>query len=169
MSALCQVLCFCLVAMLGLQNTAAAAQISFKVCISAETDFSDADMGDKLLSDTDDPEQFSCDVGFDADPESIPEFDVLGWYCLDSGDSENRATEYDVLRAFWDLVTYYDQSPETIFDIWAAADTDTWIAAGTGTGGNYPSQRMSEAAYDVGGSGLKVDYDENADYNGILR
>ncbi len=42
----------------------------------------------------------------------------------------NRATEYDWLRFWWDMVTEHDLSTSTIGDIWAGADPDTWDADG---------------------------------------
>jgi hypothetical protein len=70
-----------------------------------------------------DPEVFSCETSFSlgagASPESsVVGGDYLGSECIASGYSNNRATQFDYLRAFWDLRTGQSISFPTIVALW---------------------------------------------------
>lgn len=128
---------------------------------------------DDLEGPPEDPEHFSCSEGFTAGPALapilIPDEDLLGAFCIGTGESENRATEYDFLRAMWVLATVEGVPVETLFDLWAEANPHSWEVNGEGTGGDYPSARMHDAAFSVGGSALQADYDAVASDHGISR
>jgi hypothetical protein len=112
---------------------------------------------------------FSCAGGFSSGTLTIDDSDYLGDNCLSTGYSDNRAAEYDFLRALWDMTTYNSASVDTIFDIWVAASPDDWNMTGNGTGSNYPSSRLSSGAYAVGGSTLQASWDWVASVNGTDR
>ncbi len=81
----------------------------------------------------------------------------------------NRGTPYDWMRMFWDLRTDEGVNPAIIFEIWDEADPHDWNEDGDGTGLDYPSGRMSLAAFDVGGSALQTSYIDVAVDNGTTR
>jgi hypothetical protein len=110
---------------------------------------------------------FSCESG--VSEASVDNNDYLGDYCISSGASQNRGTEYDWLRHLWDLHTSYDVSPEDVYEIWDRANPNSWTINGVGAGSGYPATRMSDAAFDVGGTTLQDDYDDCAGYNGTHR
>jgi hypothetical protein len=123
--------------------------------------------------DVDDPVEFSC---ADSPTISIPDLDYLGWGCLGTGESNNRATEYDWLRFWWDWRTNHTPSL-TLYDIqilWNAAHPETWTASGdeTGdTGGTYPRQRFKQAAwaFSLGDTGFLHDWNTLAADEGVGR
>jgi len=117
---------------------------------------------------------FSCEDGFTSDTSvfTVPDGDYLGEYCIDGGleDYNNRATQYDFLRAFWDLAT--DDGAQVPFDdivaMWVAAP-DTWLATDTIPMGkdctDYPAARLQAAA-----DGLTISaWGGIADFNGVYR
>lgn len=118
-------------------------------------------------SDLVDVDIFSCEEGVSV--ASVDNNDYTGDYCTASGAWQNRGTEYDWLRMFWDLHTSYDVSTPTIFEIWNRANPHNWNPNGIGTGSGYPATRLSDAAFSVGGSTLQDDYDDCAGYNGTWR
>lgn len=117
---------------------------------------------------------FSCDVGFTAGGFTVvgnnyihrQDSALYTDVCVSTGQSNNRATEYDWLRHFWTLRTYQQFSGAEIFEIFAAASPDTWEADGNGQGGDYPSQRMYDAAFTVGGGTMQWDYVTSAIFHG---
>jgi hypothetical protein len=91
---------------------------------------------------------FSCEGSPDADVDT---YDYTGDFCIAAGATDNRSTEYDVLRFLWDL-TKQGVSLATIFAVWDEADPDDWYVNGTGTGGDFPAARLDAAADTVGGT-----------------
>jgi hypothetical protein len=65
-----------------------------------------------------------------------------------AGTLDNRGTQFDWLRYFWDMLTDEGLEPEEILDIWDAADPHTWNSTDLGSAGNDPIARI-EAAADV--------------------
>ena len=112
----------------------------------------------------DDVTIFSCESGISS--LGIDNFDYLGDYCVANGAWQNRGTEYDWLRHFWDLRTDMEVSGADIFEIWDRANPHTWIASGIGQGSNYPSDRLEDAADDVGVLG---EWNSSASSNGVQR
>ena len=94
--------------------------------------------------------------------------DSFTWKC-DAGTNPNRGVELDWLRMFWDLRTDGGVAADDIFEIMDKANPHTWNANGTGTGGSYPSARMSDAAFTVGGNSLRANNDAKAAFNGADR
>jgi hypothetical protein len=110
---------------------------------------------------------FSCENGVSS--AGVNATDYLGQFCLAAGATTNRATEYDVLRGMWDLISDEGVGVPTLFSIWEEARPDTWTMNGTGTGNDFPAERMHDAAFTVGGSTLQDQWDDVADDNGIDR
>jgi len=106
----------------------------------------------------------------------IDQYDYLGDMC--DPPLDNRATEYDWLRFFWDLTYDQEVSPSTIYDIWDDADPNDWCRndtvddMDTGTtdppcsSGDFPADRLRDAAHS---NGVLTEWD-NEDYrNGVYR
>lgn len=117
---------------------------------------------------TNDPEVFSCEAGMTAGTVFIDAKDYLGDFCIATGASSNRGTQYDWLRMGWDFVTDKGQTVDTFFQIWDHANPHTWRATDVGINPT-PAVRMSDAAYEVGGTSLRTIWDTNASSNGTDR
>lgn len=125
-----------------------------------------------VINSTDEPKVFSCEFGVPS--AGVDLNDYLGDFCLTTGHSNNRGTEYDWLRHLWDLSTDYGYSPDCLFSLWDEADPHNWNATGNSTGNNYPEERMHDAALTVASfaecSGTsQTDYDTSASGNGTWR
>jgi len=95
----------------------------------------------------DSAEEFSCE---DGGPFGLADVDFMGTYCLDSGPTTNRGTQYDWIRFLWDLDTDQGLSTATIFAIWDAADPQRWEPSGTGNGPGFPAWELQDAAERLG-------------------
>lgn len=102
--------------------------------------------------------------------------DYLGVKC--NGILENRGTEYDWLRFFWDLDTDQGVSTTSIYEIWNAANPHTWNSTGNGYDNytdtspcvtpvpSYPTGRLRCAAFN---SGHLTAWDGEDTFNGVYR
>lgn len=91
-------------------------------------------------------------------------YDYLGDWC--NGTLTNRGTEYDWLRFWWDFTTDQDVYFTQCADIWDTADPNDWNATGSGTGSDYPSSRLRDAA-DT--EGYLTEWDAEDNLNGVHR
>lgn len=80
----------------------------------------------------------------DPSQETWAPADFLGNHCI--GLTEDRGTELDWLRLFWDLDHFWGLSSTTLFDLWDQADPDTWDGVGGGTASNDVEERFTTAA-----------------------
>ncbi|MEZ4240399.1 MAG: hypothetical protein R3F59_30445, partial [Myxococcota bacterium] len=129
----------------------------------------DWNLNSSTLDDDHDP---SCDLGpydYPGATSPIDEYDYLGDYCLATGASDNRATQYDYMRFFWDLHT---KSPSLTFDqiaeVWDGSDPQSWAKNGTPdntTAGN-PAYELVQAATALGYDTTWTTYDS---LNGVQR
>lgn len=119
------------------------------------------------------PFAVSCATG----PTLAPAADYLGDMCTDGstacdnaadGNCDNRGTEYDWLRFFWDADATLGVSTTDIYRIVDEADPDTWNDDDVGTAANDPAQRIHDAASTVLGSGVSA-WDFYAIYDGVHR
>lgn len=92
--------------------------------------------------------------------------DYLGDRCLGSGATTNRGNEFDWIRHYWDLRTDGPFAWSTLLAQWALADAHDWTANGTGSGGNFPAERLHDAAFWVG---IQATYDSFGSFNGVDR
>ncbi len=83
-----------------------------------------------------------------------------------NGNCDNRSTEYDWLRFFWDLDTDTSLDTTTIFELFDQSDPDTWNADDSGAAGNDPAPRLRNAADGLGYLGA---WDRCDDDNGVHR
>ena len=113
---------------------------------------------------------FSCSGAIVVNSVTVaPEFDYYSDFCTGAGAQTNRSTEYDWLEALWDARTQGGMTGAQIYDIWNAANPNSWNENGIGSGGDFPAARMSSGAYAVGGSTLQTTWDTWAGFNGIDR
>lgn len=91
--------------------------------------------------------EFSCE---DGSPFGVADVDFMGTYCLDSGPTTNRGTQYDWIRFLWDLDTDQGLSTAQIFAIWDAADPQRWEPSGAGSGPGFPAWELQDAAARLG-------------------
>lgn len=117
------------------------------------------------LDGTDDDESLDCeyapngtqylpDPPFTGSP-AVPDEDYVSVVCdpVGSGGSgdNNRGTEFDWLRALWDLSTDGALDEDTMWELWARAEADTFLEGGTSTSNSgYPAYRLYDAADDMG-------------------
>jgi len=124
-------------------------------------------------SDASDP---SCDLGPYAYPGAtspIDPYDYLGDYCLTSGVSNNRATQYDYMRFLWDLHVksgggVVPLTLSEIGDVWDASDPEGWDKTGSAsntTAGN-PAYELRQAAV---GLSYTTSWDNWDDLDGVQR
>lgn len=90
--------------------------------------------------------------------------DFLGHHC--TGIAEDRGTDLDWLRLFWDLDHTWGLSTTTIFDLWDAADPNTWDGVGGGTASDDVEERFATAA-DPAHVGVQVQWSAAAGVNGV--
>ncbi len=111
----------------------------------------------------------SCESG----PTIAPNPDYLGSYC--TGILDNRGTEYDWLRFWWDLTSKENVSVATIYDIWDGAESDDWNATGEmscqarspdAACADDPATRLFNSAASLGYESEWVSWDV---YNGVHR
>ncbi len=111
----------------------------------------------------------SCESG----PSNNPLPDYLGSYC--DGTLDNRGTEYDWLRFWWDLETKEGISTTEIYSIWDGAEPDDWNANGDlhchGASllpgcADEPATRLFDSAASLGFESAWVSWDV---YNGVHR
>ncbi len=91
--------------------------------------------------------EFSCEGGAVAGMDA---YDFTGDYCLASGPTTNRGTQYDWIRFFWDLETDQGMSTEEIFTVWDGADPHSWTASGSGSGAGFPAYELTLSAVLLG-------------------
>ncbi|MEZ4235149.1 MAG: hypothetical protein R3F59_03100 [Myxococcota bacterium] len=101
--------------------------------------------------DVDEYEVFSCsDSPAPNQSPPIPDYAYFDYKSGCGGTIDNRGTSYDWLKMLWDYRTdsvYGGYSVADIYDLWDAADPDSWVAAGNLGGGsqNYPYDRFYDA------------------------
>lgn len=100
--------------------------------------------------------------------------DFLGDYCVGTGDVDNRGTELDWTRFFYDLDHQEDVSFEVIFTNFAAAYPPDWNADDSGDPADAPRLRLELAfAADDDGAGPDVDlsdvWDTWSAFDGVYR
>jgi hypothetical protein len=94
---------------------------------------------------------FTCEGGGPVSPSTtIDARDFYTDYCMAGGSNNNRGTEYDWLRFFWDLDTDESMSFTDILTVWDDSNPRLWTASGGGTGSGYPAYELYLAAYYAG-------------------
>ena len=117
----------------------------------------------------------SCELGpypYPGATTPINEYDYLGDYCLFSGASNNRGTQYDWMRFLWDLHTDggWGSPPPlaTSLAVIDASTPQTWHQTGVAdnlTAGS-PAYELRQAAIS---QGILTFWDGNDDLNGVQR
>lgn len=115
-------------------------------------------------------------VSCESYPTIAASADYLGSYCEDgvgdpcgsgaNGNCDNRSTEYDWLRFFWDIDSDMGVSTTNIYNIWDEGDSDTWNATDVGAAANDPAPRLRTAADTLG---FLTEWDARDDVNGVHR
>ncbi len=117
----------------------------------------------------DDSVYIGCEQGPYGPPGSSSPIDYakyLGDYCLATGQSNNRATQYDWMRFLWDLSTDQGLSSIEILNIWDGANAQSWTTSGNGTGAGYPATELRNSANALG---LLTEWDNEDNLNGVHR
>ncbi len=89
----------------------------------------------------------SCELGPYPYPGtgSIAVHDYLGYYCLATGESNNRSTMYDWIRFSWSMVANEGWGYADLLDVLNRADPHSWNTSGNGTGSGYPATELLDA------------------------
>lgn len=119
------------------------------------------------------PFAVSCASG----PTLAPSADYLGDWCDDgttpcgpapNGNCDNRGTEFDWLRFFWDMDENGGVLTTDLFRIVDEADPDTWNDNDAGPLADDPAQRLRDGAVTILGSDVSI-WDIYATYDGVHR
>lgn len=112
-----------------------------------------------------------CGTGLDCN-STIATRDHYGNEC-DVSTINNKGTEYDWLRFWWDLHTDQSVSNNIIKNIWNDANPNNWNANGSGSSidscspvGNEPAERLRCAAQT---NSVLAEWDLEDNYNGVHR
>lgn len=97
---------------------------------------------------------------------------VEGCYAREGGELDNRGTEFDWLRFWWDFDTDQSRTFDNAVDIWGASDPECWYlddttsCPGSCTSCEAPATALRAAANSLG---LLAPWDAEDDINGVHR